>query len=88
MISAAIKDAMGTIEHVFPDSEVCGESGLWFAVLYLAVLDIRDYEKGFRGQHAVCAYHYLVGQEDIYAAEICGVDSGYIRRILRRARII
>jgi len=69
--------AMKKLKHEFPNT---GYAMLWYSVLNRTVVDL------FNPVRRSSALNYLAG--NINAAEICGVDSDYVRRVLIQAGLI
>lgn len=74
------KAALQKIAPYFEDSEY---GDLWLAMLGLAVIDVCTYEPGTCNSYfTVDAYEYL-SQDIIPACAVAGVDSDFVRRIIK-----
>lgn len=71
------KRAMFACEKIKTQFPTYPEAKLYFAVVALAVMDLSH-----GGALRRAAERYLRGT--IHAAEVCGVDSAWIRRVLRQ----
>lgn len=73
----AAQNVLKRLSPQFPDT---GEGRLWLAVIFLAVADVFD---GYRTRSAL---EYLFASR-IPAADLCGVESEWIHRVLKEEGI-
>lgn len=80
-----MKAARWKLGKVFPDTR---EAALWLEVILQCVEDAALFVKGeINAFHVAEAYSYL-RQKEIFACDVCGVDSDYVRRVLGQAGLL
>lgn len=80
-----MKAARWKLGKVFPDTR---EAALWIEVILQCVEDASSFVYGKINSFHVAEAHSYLRQKDIYACDVCGVESDYVRRVLSQAGLL